>query len=83
VLVSHWPVTSEAAIKLTTRTFAELEKNPDLGRAEAMRAAMLATIAEGGRAAHPAPTGRRSWWWVKGPASALACMRAKANMSLD
>jgi CHAT domain-containing protein len=39
---------------VTTRTFAELEKKHDLGRAEAMRAAMLATIAEGGRFAHPA-----------------------------
>jgi CHAT domain-containing protein/uncharacterized protein HemY len=54
LLVSHWPVNSESAVKLTTRTFAALEKRPNLGRAEAMRAAMLATIAEGGRAAHPA-----------------------------
>jgi CHAT domain-containing protein/tetratricopeptide (TPR) repeat protein len=50
LLVSHWPVNSEAAVKLTTRIFAQ---KADIGRAEALRQAMLATIAEGGRSAHP------------------------------
>jgi CHAT domain-containing protein len=49
-LVSHWPVNSEAAVKLTTRIFAQ---KVGIGRAEALRQAMLATIAEGGRSAHP------------------------------
>jgi CHAT domain-containing protein len=50
LLVSHWPVNSEAAVKLTTRIFAQ---KSDVGRAEALRQAMLVTIAEGGRSAHP------------------------------
>jgi CHAT domain-containing protein len=49
-LVSHWPLNSDAAVKLTTRIF---EQKSDVGRAGALRAAMLATIDEGGRAAHP------------------------------
>jgi CHAT domain-containing protein/tetratricopeptide (TPR) repeat protein len=46
LLVSHWPVESEAAIKLTTGTFAELAKNPQIGRAEALRRSMRARIAD-------------------------------------
>jgi len=53
LLVSHWPVNSGAAVKLTTRSFKELEQHPDIGRAEALRRAMLATIPEGGPQAHP------------------------------
>src|SRR5580692_7939131 len=53
LLVSHWPVNSAAAVKLTTRAFTALEQHPDIGRAEALRRAMLATIAEGGQQAHP------------------------------
>jgi len=52
--VSHWPVSSEAAVKLTTGAFTALERQPKLGRAEALRAAMLTVIAESGRSAHPA-----------------------------
>jgi len=33
LLVSHWPVYSEAAVKLTTKTFAALKSNPKMGRA--------------------------------------------------
>ncbi len=46
LLVSHWPVESEAAVKLTTGAFAELAKNPQIGRAEALRRSMLARIAD-------------------------------------
>jgi CHAT domain-containing protein len=53
LLVSHWPVNSGAAVKLTTRAFAALEQQPRIGRAEALRQAMLATIAESGPQAHP------------------------------
>jgi CHAT domain-containing protein/tetratricopeptide (TPR) repeat protein len=41
LLVSHWRVDSEAAIRLTTSTFSALERDPTMGRAEALRRAML------------------------------------------
>ena len=37
LLVSHWPVYSDAAVRLTTSAFAELERNPKAGRAEALQ----------------------------------------------
>jgi CHAT domain-containing protein len=36
LLVSHWYVNSEAAVKLTTGAFAELRVNPKIRRAEAL-----------------------------------------------
>jgi CHAT domain-containing protein len=42
LLVSHWAVDSDAATRLSTATFDILRKDPDLGRAEALRRAMLA-----------------------------------------
>jgi CHAT domain-containing protein/Flp pilus assembly protein TadD len=42
LLVSHWSVDSEAATRLTTSTFALMAADPKLGRAEALRQAMLA-----------------------------------------
>jgi CHAT domain-containing protein/tetratricopeptide (TPR) repeat protein len=47
LLVSHWPVESRAAVKLTTRAFAALNANPKIGRAEALRQSMLAMIEQG------------------------------------
>src|SRR6202008_40541 len=44
LLVSHWAVDSSAAAALTTSTFDILIKNPTLGRAEALRSAMLSFI---------------------------------------
>lgn len=44
LLVTHWSVYSEAAVRLTTATFAARRKNPDIGRAEALRSAMLSII---------------------------------------
>jgi CHAT domain-containing protein/Tfp pilus assembly protein PilF len=41
LLVSHWAVASDAATRLTTSAFAILKADPSLGRAEAMRRAML------------------------------------------
>lgn len=41
LLVSHWPVASEAATRLSTSTFETLKLQPTLGRAEALRRAML------------------------------------------
>jgi CHAT domain-containing protein len=44
VLVPHWAVESNAAMRLTTSTFDILKSDPTLGRAEALRRAMLAYI---------------------------------------
>ncbi len=44
LLVSHWRVDSEAAATLTTTTFGIKAKNPAIGRAEALREAMLQQI---------------------------------------
>ena len=41
LLVSHWAVDSEAATRLTIATFDRLKSDPKLGRAEALRQAML------------------------------------------
>jgi CHAT domain-containing protein/Tfp pilus assembly protein PilF len=53
LLVSHWAVDTWAAVDLVTGTFATLQQEPALGRAEALRRVMLAQIARGGRQAHP------------------------------
>jgi CHAT domain-containing protein/Flp pilus assembly protein TadD len=47
LLVSHWSVASGAATRLTTSTFGLLQAKPALGRAEALRQAMLAYLADG------------------------------------
>jgi CHAT domain-containing protein len=55
LLVSHWYVNSDAAVKLTTRAFAELSANPQIGRAEALRRSMAELITQGAaHEAHPA-----------------------------
>jgi CHAT domain-containing protein/Tfp pilus assembly protein PilF len=41
LLVSHWAVDSEAAARLTISTFDRLKSDPQMGRAEALRQAML------------------------------------------
>jgi CHAT domain-containing protein/Tfp pilus assembly protein PilF len=46
LLVSHWPVESDAAVKLTTGAFAELAEHPQIGRAEALRRSMRVLIAD-------------------------------------
>lgn len=56
LLVSHWPVNSEAAVKLTTGAFAELARTPGLGRAEALRRSMLALIADTSEPSNADPT---------------------------
>lgn len=54
LLVSHWEVYSDAAVKLTTTAFAEIKADPTLGRAEAMRRSMVALIERGAHLeAHP------------------------------
>jgi CHAT domain-containing protein len=44
LLVTHWAVNSNAATRLTTSTFDILKANPSIGRAEALRRAMLAYL---------------------------------------
>ncbi|MEZ5923637.1 MAG: CHAT domain-containing tetratricopeptide repeat protein [Hyphomicrobiaceae bacterium] len=41
LLVSHWSVLSDAAVTLTTGTFAKLQADPGISRAEALRQTML------------------------------------------
>ena len=55
LLVSHWSVQSEAAVKLTTRMLTEAAQHPEIGRAEALRRSMLALLddTENPHFAHP------------------------------
>ncbi len=53
LLVTHWPVDSEAAVAITTGAVNAMKANPKIGRAEALRSAEAALIARGGRFAHP------------------------------
>jgi CHAT domain-containing protein len=54
LMVSHWPVNSDAAVRLTTATIDALATEPAIGRAEALRRAMVMEIARGGHHADPA-----------------------------
>jgi CHAT domain-containing protein len=56
LLVTHWAVDSEAATRLTISTFDRLKADPKLGRAEALRQAMLGYLADksSARNAYPA-----------------------------
>lgn len=56
ILVSHWPVYSEAAVAITTRTFDTIVTQPAIGRAEALRQAMISIIdsSQDAQRAHPA-----------------------------
>ena len=55
LLVSHWPVHSDAAVRLTTGMFVARRNDPNLGRAEALRQSMLALMKDPARPhyAHP------------------------------
>ena len=62
LLVSHWYVDSDAAVKLTTKAFTAMRADPSIGRAEAMRLAVLGVMGDRPRparwtSAHPAVWG--------------------------
>jgi len=44
LLVTHWPVASNAATRLTISTFDAIKSDASIGRAEALRRAMLAYL---------------------------------------
>jgi CHAT domain-containing protein len=55
LLVSHWAVESNATVKLITTAMRAMTVDPGVGRAEALRRAMLALIEKGAaHEAHPA-----------------------------
>lgn len=57
LMVSHWPVYSDAAVDLSTRSFEALRADAGVARAEAVRRAMLGILADpasGPRELHPA-----------------------------
>jgi CHAT domain-containing protein len=54
LLVSHWAVNSQTTVKLITAAMREIARDKSVGRAEAMRRAMLALIdSDDPREAHP------------------------------
>jgi CHAT domain-containing protein len=53
LLVSHWPVNSEAAVAMTAGAIGVMTSRPEVGRAEALRRSISALIAKGGDNAHP------------------------------
>jgi CHAT domain-containing protein len=55
LLVTHWEIESDAAVKLTTGAFSAMENNPRLSQAEAIRTAMAALVSDQSisLAAHP------------------------------
>jgi CHAT domain-containing protein/tetratricopeptide (TPR) repeat protein len=53
LLVSHWAVSSDAAVAITTGTIEAMNAHPDVGRAEALRRSLSVLIAKGGENAEP------------------------------
>jgi CHAT domain-containing protein len=53
LLVSHWQVDSEAAVRITTGAMNAMKEAPGIGRAEALRRSVSALIAGGPRWNHP------------------------------
>jgi len=53
LLVSHWYVGNQATVSLITKAFATLRRDPKIGRAGALREAMLALIEDRERTWHP------------------------------
>ena len=59
LLVSHWEVYSETTVTLITSTVRAMSNDKSVGRAEALRSAMLALI-DGGHPRHALSIGHRS-----------------------
>jgi CHAT domain-containing protein/tetratricopeptide (TPR) repeat protein len=55
LLVSHWPVRSLAAVRLTTGAINEMRANAGLGRAEALRRSMIALLQDASNEAYAHP----------------------------
>lgn len=62
LLVSHWEVDSEAAVKLVTGAVGAMAKDKSIGRAEAMRRSMLNVMADTSRPASWVPAWHPSVW---------------------
>jgi CHAT domain-containing protein len=82
LLVSHWEVGSDAAVKLTMRAFAELKSNPGIGRAQAFRISMRALIEKGSPAEATPRCGLRSWWWRRTVALGRPLSRSRRRRGL-
>jgi len=76
LLVSHWYVSSDAAVKLATKTFAELKANPSIGRAEALRRSVVELIKSAGLKAHPAQAAPGRWSRQLNPHRRPSCRTA-------
>jgi CHAT domain-containing protein len=53
VLASHWEVESTATVRLITSTVGALQRDPSIGRAEALRRAMVGLMDTKGALSHP------------------------------
>lgn len=62
LLVSHWEVDSDAAVKIVTGAVGTLAKDRSIGRAEALRRATLAVMADTMRPAGWTPAWHPSVW---------------------
>ena len=62
LLVSHWEVDSDAAVKIVTGAIGALAKDKIIGRAEALRRAMLAVMADTSRPAGWVPAWHPAVW---------------------
>jgi CHAT domain-containing protein len=62
LLVSHWEVDSAATVKLITTAIGALAKDKSLGRAEALRRAMLSVMADTSRPANWVPAAHPTVW---------------------
>ena len=85
LLVSHWPLVSGAAARLTSKAFAALAKGePEIGPAEALRRSIVAMLQDesarrSGRPPPIPPTGRPSSSSAK--AGEMTCFRRELNLA--